>query len=877
MNRNETNNRIDDVAGATHPLTFASVEQILRHRLDFEKLIMEVSTDFVRRPLAELDHVIDSALERIGVFSGVDRCYLFQFTRDGARISNTHEWCAPGVETMIDRLVDLPADEFPWIMGRLRMGETVHLPDTSDLPEEATAERVEFQLEGIRSLLNVPIVCGGSTIGFLGFDAVHAPKTWDDDSIALLRIAGEIFAGALARKHTERILCENENRYLNLLEALNDGVSVLSEGGAFVYVNRRFLEMTGYEKSDLLGRSAEEVVAEEHHALLRREMENRRRHEPGIYDLELIDRRGGRLPVQVSAAPLSDPEGRYAGSIAVHTDISPAKRAERSLREHTRSLEILSRVVIDANRAQDLDSLLDTVLRCALDLVGFEAGGVYLADDKGRVARLARHAGLSPEFVEEVRVRSLDQPPYSAVFGSGQPILTDAYEDFNPELAGRFGLATLAILPFRQKDRVIGSLNLVSPRRHQFTEHEIRTLLALGRQAAALIGNMRAEENLQESHRRNEALIAAIPDLIFVLDRNGNYLDFRARDERALAIPREKLIGSNIRDAGLPPDQLRSAIEAIDSAIRTGEPRCVEYDLDLPVGRRSFEARIAPLSGDRVISIARDITERSRALEDLRALDKMKDAFVSLVSHELRTPLSCILSSSELLLDGDDGPESREEFLQIIRSESRRLMRLIEDVLDLSRIEAGGMPWHDDLLRLDEVARRTMQVHEHLLREKSLRFRLETDAELPSVLADRDRIQQVFTNLVGNAIKFSEPNGEIRIDIRRFAGKRDGEAPEWLRVSVTDQGIGIDEEDFQIIFDKFRQVSRDKEHLRDRPKGTGLGLPICKEIVQHYGGEIWVESGGGAGSTFFFSLPAAASSSVGETALRGGAKGREER
>jgi len=146
---------------------------------------------------------------------------------------------------------------------------------------------------------------------------------------------------------------------------------------------------------------------------------------------------------------------------------------------------------------------------------------------------------------------------------------------------------------------------------------------------------------------------------------------------------------------------------------------------------------------------------------------------------------------------------------------------------------------------------------QHLLREKHLGLTLDIPADLPLVFLDRDRIQQVVTNLLSNAIKFSVEGGEIRVRVERLEGKRFRESSTWIKVSVTDEGIGIDEKNFEIIFHRFRQVSGDT--LREKPKGTGLGLPICKEIISHYGGNIWVESEKGKGSTFCFTLPAAPS------------------
>ncbi len=245
-----------------------------------------------------------------------------------------------------------------------------------------------------------------------------------------------------------------------------------------------------------------------------------------------------------------------------------------------------------------------------------------------------------------------------------------------------------------------------------------------------------------------------------------------------------------------------------------------------------------------------------KANEELTELDRMKDSFLSSVSHELRTPLTSIRSFSEILLKYDqEDLDTQKEFLGIINSESERLTRLINDVLDLSRIEAGGMVWNDAVVSMEEIIHDILPAHQKLLEEKSLSLTLDLSPDLPPVFADRDRIQQVVRNLLANAIKFSHAGGKIVVKVNTFEGRRTEEAPEWVQVSLSDQGIGIDEKDFEIVFDRFRQVSTDT--LRDKPQGTGLGLPICRDIVTHYKGNIWVESRKGEGSTFSFTLPAA--------------------
>ncbi len=176
---------------------------------------MELSTDFINRPIEEVDDAITAALRRVGELAGVDRSYVFRRSKDGETISNTHEWCAPGIEPTIDQLQDLPLRAFPYVMKHLERGEMIHIPRVADLPPEASAEKEEFERENIKSLMSVPMMLGGRIVGFAGFDSVRAEKSWPSNTFALVKTVGEIFANALERRDSERRLREREMQLLH--------------------------------------------------------------------------------------------------------------------------------------------------------------------------------------------------------------------------------------------------------------------------------------------------------------------------------------------------------------------------------------------------------------------------------------------------------------------------------------------------------------------------------------------------------------------------------------------------------------------------------------------------------------------------------------
>ncbi|MBI4293666.1 MAG: histidine kinase [Betaproteobacteria bacterium] len=239
-------------------------------------------------------------------------------------------------------------------------------------------------------------------------------------------------------------------------------------------------------------------------------------------------------------------------------------------------------------------------------------------------------------------------------------------------------------------------------------------------------------------------------------------------------------------------------------------------------------------------------TELRAANERLTELDRLKDEFVSTVSHELRTPLTSIRSFSEILReDPKVDLAQRKKFLDIITKETERLTRLINTILDLSKLESGTTEWHESPIDMKEVIESTMTAASQLFKEKNVRLEARLPQRVPRLVADLDRITQVIFNLLSNAVKFCEANsGRVEVALVEDNG--------FLRVDVSDNGPGISPKDQKVIFDKFRQAG---DALTDKPRGTGLGLHISFHIVEHYGGRLWVTSQPGQGSTFSFTLP----------------------
>ncbi|HHT9145853.1 MAG: ATP-binding protein [Candidatus Brocadiaceae bacterium] len=248
----------------------------------------------------------------------------------------------------------------------------------------------------------------------------------------------------------------------------------------------------------------------------------------------------------------------------------------------------------------------------------------------------------------------------------------------------------------------------------------------------------------------------------------------------------------------------------------------------------------------------------------LKEMDKMKSEFVSNISHNLKTPLTAIREANDLLLEKIAGPitEPQIKLLTIIKEESRQLTMMINDLLDISRVEAGLMRYNFQSSDIYDVIRKSTDEIRFLAENKNILIQCENGDSIPKILLDRDKIAQVMDNLLSNAIKFTLPGGAITIkanvveshDVAQFFREQNrlNNVHSFVKVSISDTGIGIPSECHKKIFDKFQQVNNKG---KGGIKGTGLGLSIAKHIVLDHGGDIWVESNTGEGSTFLFTLP----------------------
>lgn len=349
---------------------------------------------------------------------------------------------------------------------------------------------------------------------------------------------------------------------------------------------------------------------------------------------------------------------------------------------------------------------------------------------------------------------------------------------------------------------------------------------------------------ISDERNKLETIMAFMADGLIAVGRDGRIIMVNQAAGRMFGIvPGESL--------GLRPDQLwpRSGFAlALQAAMAEGTTASLQ--VHTPDGERILQAHITPLrergSAAGAVAVLHDITE-------LQRIETMRREFVANVSHELKTPLTTVKSYVETLLDGAaEDPELLHRFLTVIEGETDRMVRLVRDLLHLSQMDQGTVHWDIQPYQLPTLVEEALAKLEFTIQRKSLQVNRIWSKELPPVLVDRDKLQQVLLNILANAIEFTPEKGRITVRIQRTLSPR-GEGPH-LQVQVMDTGIGIPRDDLPRIFERFYRVDKARSRMLG---GTGLGLAIARQIVEALGGQIWLDSELGQGTVVTFTLPVA--------------------
>jgi PAS domain S-box-containing protein len=855
----------------------------LRYRLELESTVADISRRFVHVEAASLDATIDWALARIGAATGVDRGYVFQFSEDGATFHNTHEWCAEGIEPQIERLKHLVSADFQTMVSAIERGEMIYVPRTVDLPDSQAQLRAFLLEGGIQSYIKAPILWDGRLRGYLGFESLRAVKSFPEEDIRLLGTVAEIMGRAMANHQAALRVAENAR----LLENLDQVTRLFARGGdiqallqqlaelllEIFQVDRVFyvvpcdpevpsfrvpIEATRPAYPGAFASGAEIPMDEVTRGLMRAMLAA---DTPVTIDFTALDTPSAtatKYSIKAMMIMVVRPRDEVPWLIGLH-QCSHARQwsaAERRLFQAIgeRMGDALSihlahqalrlskerlAVVLRTNPAIIYAATLSTPVRCTYISPNIEHILGYTPDEVMR----------TPGWLRTVIHPDDHDRTFTALFAS----------------LARTGRAS-SIYRVRKKDGAYVWLH------DQVGTHPNDPQQAIG-SMMDISQRISVEEELERARAAAEQALATARNRMHMLEMAeqlahfGHWQANLVTGELSWSDEMYRIHGFSPHSGMVPPDMQtlldqhyiydkEQVAGIVDKAMSERSVIKTELQLRRADGARrwlmSFTKPQIDEHGNIIGSfgVSQDITERKeieaalvQAREEALAASRVKSQFLANMSHEIRTPLNGVLGMTELLLDTPLTDDQRE-LLEMVRTSGRSLYELIEDVLDISKIEAGKIELQAVPFSLRDVVQDAARMVAVRAYEKGLELVVDVAPDAPGrVIGDPVRFRQILTNLLANAVKFT-PRGEIELDVGR--GPEGGVA-----IRVRDTGIGIPSDRREAIFEAFIQA--DSSTTREYG-GTGLGLAICRELVERMGGRIWVEQAAGGGSVFHVSV-----------------------
>lgn len=628
----------------------------------------------------------------------------------------------------------------------------------------------------------------------------------------------EVYQIELELQNEELILAryaakEAAEKYKELYDFAPSGYVTLSSSGEIKELNHACARLLGKEQRQLLKSDFRFFIAEETRYAFNDFLKSvfERKNKTAV---EVVLAINERPPVYVNIEGVISENGKEC-YLTIVDNTTMRQRALELLEKSDRQKNLILEAAGEGILGIDPDGVLTFVNPKAVELLGFQVDEL-LGKDSHSILHNHRPDGT---------IYPAGDCPFRKTLFSGKP---NFGEDYFWRKDGSGFHVEFSCLPMTEGSDIAGAV---------ITFRDITD-------------SRQAEDALRRSEERNKALLDANPDLMFVLDKEGVFVDYHASNYMVLYAPSEDFIGKEISEV-LPSEIAELTHHHLAQVFQSGQLRVYNYQLEANGEVRDFESRLVLCGNSHALSIIRDITERKLAEQELiiakehaEQSDRLKSAFLANMSHEIRTPMNGILGFAGLLKDPDLTGDEQEEYINIIEKSGARMLEIINDIIDISKIESGQMDVFISETNINDQITYIYKFFKPEVEEKGLKFSYKNP--LPSKDAffhtDREKLYSILTNLVKNAVKFT-PAGAIEL----------GYQPKETHIEffVKDTGIGIPPDRQEAIFERFVQSDLDD---KEAFQGAGLGLAISKAYVEMLGGNIRVESQKDQGSVFYFTI-----------------------
>lgn len=672
-----------------------------------------------------------------------------------------------------------------------------------------------------------------------------------------------IGASKIARDITDRKRGDRAALLLSaIVESSDDAIISKDLNGVVTSWNKSAQRLFGYTAEEAIGRTIAELLIPEDRQSEEPEILGKLARGERVDHFETIRRckNGSLRHISLTISPVRDARGQIIGASKIARDITDRKRAEEAIQQLnaqlTNELAAMSRMQQLSTRlvqAGDFGQLLEEIIDAAMEITGAEMGNIQLLEH-GSLRIVSQH-GFDPAFMDFFNSVHCGQAACGTALQNRERVIIEDVAQSpifagTPELDAMLAAGARAVQStplVSRSGRVLGIFSTHYRSRRRPGERELRLLDLLARQAADLIERKQAESELLASEARFRHLADAMPQMVWTAGPDGNIDYYNERWYAFTGFPPDS-VGEAAWRSIIHPDDLTNCLETWYASVRTGEPYRVEVRFwDRAESRwRWFMGRALPVrgsSGDIVkwFGTSTDIDEQKSVEDELRSANDDLEQFAYSASHDLQEPVRGIKIYSQLLAKrlGADLTGDPAEFLKYLSESATRMEMLVRDLLAYTRVTRIDVP--QESTNANEVLTHTLANLGGAIVESGARI---TSDPLPELLLNRTHLQQVLQNLIGNAIKYRSPE---RVPVIHVSAERQNQ--NWV-FSVRDNGIGIDPEYKERIFGLFKRL-----HTGDEYAGTGIGLAICKRIVERYRGRIWLESEPGRGSTFFFTIP----------------------